>query len=135
MYGRGSTHGAVFVYFGEDLKPQVMQDSHEYIERTTSLDKPFRTYYEIKREASGTLAATREINPVLKGRVLFQALDGCSACHGLNGEGSIGPDIRGKGLQAIMGALQTKKDMKAWQGARQLTPQEIGMIGRCLSQS
>ncbi|MEH6581633.1 MAG: c-type cytochrome [Halioglobus sp.] len=134
MYGRGSTHGAVFVYFGDDLKPQVMQDSHEFIERTPALDKPFRTYYVVDREPSGTAAAMKEINPMAKGRALFQALDGCSACHGLNGQGMIGPDIRGKGIDAVLGALQTKKDMKAWQGARKMTDQEIHMVSMWLSE-
>ncbi len=131
-YGRGSTHGVVFVLFEDGKTPKVMQDSHDYIDRTPHLSEPFRTYQEKVAMVSGSEAAKGVTDPEEAGRILFQAMDGCQICHGKEGEGLIGPPVRGKGYESIKAAIESRRDMVNWQSARQLTDDELRAIGAWL---
>jgi len=131
-YGRGSTHGVVFVRFDDGKTPQVMQDSHDYIDRTPHLSEPFRTYKVKAAVTSGSDAAKGIADPVEAGKILFQAMDGCQICHGKTGEGLIGPNVRGKGYESIKAATESRSDMVAWQSARKLTDEELQAIGAWL---
>jgi len=132
-YGRGSTHGVAFVLFEDGETPLYMQDSHEYIERTTNLKLPFRTYQaELATMVSGSEQVKGVSDPVEAGRILFQAMDGCQMCHGMNAEGLVGPTIRGKSYDSIKVAIETRRDMVNWQTSRQLTDDELRKIGSWL---
>lgn len=131
-YGRGSTHGVVFVHFEDGKTPQVMQDSHDYIDRTPHLSKPVRTYKVMAAATSGSDVAKGVSDPVEAGKILFQAMDGCQICHGKEGEGLIGPNVRGKGYDSIKAATDSRRDMVAWQSARKMTDEELRAIGAWL---
>jgi DNA-binding beta-propeller fold protein YncE len=132
-YGRGSLHGAVWVQFDENLKSTVLQDSHDYIERTPLLDKDFRSKPVNKAMVSASiLAQDYPSNPLKAGQALFQTFDGCQMCHGKNGEGLIGPNIQGKGFDSVKSAITTKRDMVNWQNSRKLTDRELQAIGMWL---
>lgn len=133
-HGRGSTHGVVFVHFEDGKTPKVMQDSHEYIDRTTHLSRPLRTYKAAAAFVSGSELARGITDSAEAGKVLFQAMDGCQICHGKSGEGLIGPNIRGKGYDSIKAALESRRDMVNWQSARKLTDDEVRAIGDWLVQ-
>ncbi|MEE8057054.1 MAG: c-type cytochrome, partial [Pseudomonadales bacterium] len=133
-YGRGSTHGVVFVYFEDGKTAKVIQDSHDYIERTIHLSEPYRTYKAKAVVVSGSEAVKNVSDPILAGKILFQAADGCNLCHGKSGEGSIGPDIRGKGFESIKVAITGRRDMVAWQSTRKLSDRELQAIGMWLEQ-
>jgi DNA-binding beta-propeller fold protein YncE/cytochrome c553 len=132
--GRGSTHGVVFVRFDDGKTPKVIQDSHDYIERTPHLAQPYRTYKVKEVVASGSVAIKNVSDPILAGKILFQAADGCWICHGETGKGVIGPDIRGKGFDSIKAAIISRRDMVTWQTTRQLTDRELQAIGMWLEQ-
>jgi YVTN family beta-propeller protein len=131
-HGRGSTHGVVFVRFDDGVTPKVMQDSHDYIDRTPHLSKPFRTYRVKAVMTSGSEAAKTVSDPVEAGKILFQAVDGCQICHGKEGEGLVGPSVRGKGYESIKAAIEGRRDMANWQTARKLTDKELQWIGSWL---
>lgn len=132
MAGRGSTHGVGFIRYEDGGKPQLLQDSHEYIERTPHLDDVYRTYAKVEEIGSGSEAAAAAADPLEKGRLLFQADDGCQACHKRDGSGQIGPDIRGKSHASVVAAMESRRDMVNWQTDRQLTSEEIAYISKWL---
>jgi DNA-binding beta-propeller fold protein YncE/cytochrome c553 len=133
--GRGSVHGVAFIDFEDGKTPKMIQDSHDYIARTTHMDEPFRTYKkQLGAMSSGSEIAAEISDPAEAGKALFQAYDGCKICHGENGEGFIGPDVRGKGYESIKAAIEGRRDMVNWQTARQLTDDELKKIGQWLSQ-
>jgi YVTN family beta-propeller protein len=132
MDGRGSTHGAVFVKFEDGKTPLFLQDSHEYIERTPHLKTAFRSYPAVQMTTSGSVEAAKVSDPMEKGRILFQAMDGCHICHKPDGSGVIGPDIRGKGFDSIKNAITSRRDMVNWQSTRKMTDEELQAIGKWL---
>lgn len=58
-----------------------------------------------RRDAERAMLATA--TPAELGKKLYTA---CAACHGLNGEGGIGPQLRGQSGQAIVSMLTQYKN-------------------------
>ena len=66
-----------------------------------------------------------------------QAMNTCAACHGLQGQGNLGPRLNNQSADDIISKLLTYKNggtigpqsMLMWPTAKQLTEGQIGMIG------
>jgi len=67
------------------------------------------------------------------GAVLFTRY--CQGCHGLNGVGRLGPNIRGANGTTIGAAIIASKTMQGWPGLSSLTAAQVQAIANFLGQS
>lgn len=144
--GYGDPHGMPFVYYDESgashliadqngfhngVDPQMGQpleyettpaptivsniiDSVTGVEPPTPVRAPTLAMFV---EEAAMVAETPVDGDSERGETLYQSPTGCQLCHGPDGKGRVGPDIRAATVPMVVNAMQNFNDMIAWRGA------------------
>ena len=129
VYGIGY---AVYLHLGPGLDQyeQLALDmkEHDALVQSVEAAQPKDAF-----GADALLALTQKEDVLAKGKELF--IGKCMACHGMNGEGLVGPNLtddywlHGASIDAIQTVVTngvTEKGMIAWKGT--LSPEEIATV-------
>ena len=92
----------------------------------------------VVEQAQAQAAAAAAMNPVELGKVAYVA---CQSCHGVGGEGGVGPQLQGRDAAFVTGALTAYKNRETrgdqsglmWGVAGPLSDADISNLGEFVS--
>ncbi len=137
----GDTHSGAFIRYDADWNGEVMVDqggpvSKEMQATVLAMANERKGVGSDKPEVAKLDLSTMSKDEVLAaGKLLFEETAGhvgCASCHGMDGSGDIGPDIRGKDDLDITGALQAVTEMNFLLATIHHTSAEVKAIGAYL---